>query len=266
MDQSGTLHSSGGSPQPAALDAARVLPGRPRRFDDLAGRDGLAILAIAATPTAGRQLSRSKIAATLRRAGRQRRIDQRAVEIQTALRAEQLTAPTLIADAMGTTITALVAVITELQTQISRLEAELADRFEQHPDAEIVRSLPGLGMTLGARVLGEFGDDPNRYATAKCRKNYSGMSPITRPPASTTSCWPATPVTDASLMPAPCGRSPHSRPVPAIAPTTTHAERPATPTTAPYEPSATASSVSSTAASATTPPTTNTPPGHTWDV
>ena len=35
-------------------------------------------------------------------------------------------------------------------------------------------------MTLGARVLGEFGDDPNRYATAKCRKNYSGMSPITR--------------------------------------------------------------------------------------
>ena len=35
-------------------------------------------------------------------------------------------------------------------------------------------------MTLGARVLGEFGDDPNRYADAKCRKNYAGMSPITR--------------------------------------------------------------------------------------
>ena len=35
-------------------------------------------------------------------------------------------------------------------------------------------------MTLGARVLGEFGDDPNRYADTKSRKNYSGMSPITR--------------------------------------------------------------------------------------
>ena len=136
-------------------------------------------MAIAATPTAGRQLSRSKIAAALRRAGRQRRVDERAVEIHTALRTEQLTAP-LIADAMGATVTALVAVIAELQTQIGRLEAELADRFEQHPDAKIIRSLPGLGMTLGARVLGEFGDDPNRYATAKCRKNYSGMSPITR--------------------------------------------------------------------------------------
>ena len=155
---------------PAALDA----------LDDLAGRDALAVLAIAPTPLAGRQLSRSKIASALRRAGRQRRIDQRAIEIQTVLRTEQLTAPTLIADAMGATVGALVAVIAELQTQIARLETELADHFEQHPDAKIIRSLPGLGMTLGARVLGEFGDDPNRYATAKCRKNYSGMSPITR--------------------------------------------------------------------------------------
>jgi transposase len=74
----------------------------------------------------------------------------------------------------------LVAVIGEMQAQIDRLEIELADRFEQHPDAKIIRSLPGLGMTLGARALAEFGDDPNRNADAKSRKNYSGMSPITR--------------------------------------------------------------------------------------
>ena len=86
-------------------------------FGDLAGRDGLAILAIAATPAAGRGLSRSKIAATLRRAGRQRRVDERAVEIHTALRTEQLAAPVLIADAMGATVATLVAVIAELQTR-----------------------------------------------------------------------------------------------------------------------------------------------------
>ena len=155
---------------PAALDA----------FDELGGRDALAILTIAATPTAGRHLSLSKIQSALRRAGRQRRIEQRAVEIQEALRTEQLEAPDLIADAMGATVTALVAVIVELNTQIAGLETKLADRFEQHPDAKIIRSLPGLGMTLGARVLGEFGDDPNRYEDAKSRKNYSGMSPITK--------------------------------------------------------------------------------------
>ena len=53
-------------------------------------------------------------------------------------------------------------------------------RFGQHPDAEILRSLPGLGIVLGARVLGEFGDDPDRYADSKARKNYAGTAPITR--------------------------------------------------------------------------------------
>jgi len=44
----------------------------------------------------------------------------------------------------------------------------------------VVRSLPGLGTILGARVLSEFGDAPHRYLTAKSRKNYAGTSPITR--------------------------------------------------------------------------------------
>jgi transposase len=41
-------------------------------------------------------------------------------------------------------------------------------------------SLPGLGTVLGARILGEFGDDPHHYADGKGRRNYAGTSPITR--------------------------------------------------------------------------------------
>jgi transposase len=149
-------------------------------FEELGSADALAVLAMAPTPTLGRRLSQSKIAAALRRAGRQRRIEERAVEIQQQLRSPQLEAPTVIADAMGASARALIAVIVELTTQISRLETELAERFEQHPDAKIIRSLPGVGMIIGARVLGEFGDDPNRYADAKSRKNYAGTSPITK--------------------------------------------------------------------------------------
>jgi hypothetical protein len=140
----------------------------------------LEVLRVAPTPTLGAGLSRSKIAAALRRGGRQRRIDERAVEIQAALRSEQLQAPAVVASAMGASVSASVAVVTEMTAQITRLAEELASGFEQHPDAEVVRSLPGLGTILGARVLGEFGDEPNRYATPKCRKNYAGTSPITR--------------------------------------------------------------------------------------
>ena len=39
--------------------------------------------------------------------------------------------------------------------------------------------MPGLGPVLGARVLGEFGDDPERFASAKSRRNYAGTSPLT---------------------------------------------------------------------------------------
>jgi transposase len=64
------------------------------------------------------------------------------------------------------------------QTEV--LARQVEQGFGQHPDAEIYLSQPGLGVILGARVLAEFGDDPDRYADAKSRKNYSGMSPITK--------------------------------------------------------------------------------------
>lgn len=154
----------------AALDA----------FGDLASGDALAVLAIAPTPAQGRRLSQARIVSALRRGGRQRRIDPRAGEIKESLRGQYLQAPEVVADAMGATVAALVGVIAEMVTQIRRLETELAESFEQHPDAKIIRSLPGLGTILGARVLAEFGDDPNRFDSAKSRRNYAATSPITR--------------------------------------------------------------------------------------
>jgi hypothetical protein len=149
-------------------------------FGDLASPDALEVLRIAPTPTLGAALSRSKIAAALRRGGRQRRVEERTAEVQDALRSAQLQAPAVVATAMGATVAASVAVIAEMTAQIGVLAAQLEAGFEQHPDAKVVRSLPGLGTILGARVLGEFGDEPNRYASTKCRKNYAGTSPITR--------------------------------------------------------------------------------------
>jgi transposase len=149
-------------------------------FDDLAHPDALEVLRVAPTPSLGAGLSRSKIAAALRRGGRQRRLDERAAEIQAALRTPQLRAPAAVANAMGASVAASVAVIAEMVAQEAQLAKELSSGFEQHPDAQVVRSLPGLGTVLGARVLGEFGDEPDRYATAKSRKNYAGTSPITR--------------------------------------------------------------------------------------
>jgi hypothetical protein len=147
---------------------------------DLSNADAVAVLAIAPTPELGRQLSRSKIAAALRRGGRLRNIDHKAEEIQTALRGEYLQAPPIVAEAYGATTRSGIRLIASFTTEIAALEEALSEHFDKHPDAKIVRSLAGLGTVLGARVLGEFGDDRARFASPKCRKNYAGTSPITK--------------------------------------------------------------------------------------
>jgi transposase len=154
-------------------------PGALEAFIDLTHPDAVEVLAIAPTPELARRASTAKIRSALQRGGRQRRLDERAREIRDALRREQLQAPPLLADAMGATTAALVGVVRALNSQIIQLEAKLSQRFEQHPDAKKLLSLPGLGIVLGARVLGEFGDAPNRYANARARRNYAGTSPIT---------------------------------------------------------------------------------------
>jgi transposase len=148
-------------------------------FDDLAHGDALGVLGRAPTPEQGARLDRPAIQSALKRGGRQRNIAERARQVQAALRSEQLAAPAAVSAAFGATTRAAVGIIAELNRQIADLETSLAAHFEQHPDADIYRSLPGLGVVLGARVLGEFGDDPNRYTDAKSRKNYAGTSPLT---------------------------------------------------------------------------------------
>ena len=155
-------------------------PGALVAFEDLAGRDALAVLALAPTPTEGRRLRVARVAKALRAAGRQRGADTVAARIVETLRAEQLEAHPGVVSAYAASVKALVAVIGELARQCEVLQGEVTAGFGRHPDAEIYLSQPGLGQVLGPRVLAEFGDDPDRYADARARKNYSGMAPVTR--------------------------------------------------------------------------------------
>jgi len=59
--------------------------------------------------------------------------------------------------------------------EIAKMERQVTACFRGHPDAVIYLSQPGTGEILGARQLGEFGDDPHRYASAKARKNYARL-------------------------------------------------------------------------------------------
>ena len=154
---------------PAALEA----------FEDLDAPDALELLGKAPDPARAARLTRAQVAAALKRA-RRRNITDKTTAILAALRGEQLALPPELTAAYAATARSLAAVITALNEQVKVLEGQVGDHFGRHPDAEIYQSQPGLGTVLGARVLGEFGDDPHRYASAKARKNYGSTSPITR--------------------------------------------------------------------------------------
>jgi Transposase IS116/IS110/IS902 family len=153
---------------PAALEA----------FEDLDAADTLELLAKAPDPAAAARLTIAQISAALKRA-RRRGIDQKAARIQAALRTEQLRQPAVVTAAYAASTRALVAVLVVLDQQVKGLQGQVEAHFGRHPAAEIVLSQPGLGPIFGARVLAEFGDDPDRYASAKARKNYAATSPIT---------------------------------------------------------------------------------------
>ncbi|MFD1238249.1 IS110 family transposase, partial [Pseudonocardia benzenivorans] len=158
---------------PAALDA--IAAGRL----ELADPDALELLERAGGPDRAARLSRSKIAAILKKS-RRRDVDARAEQIQTALRAPALRQPPALESAYAVVAGTQIRLLLGIIAQLPALEEVLGEGFGRHPDAEIYTSQPGLGVILGARVLAEFGDDPHRYRDAKSRKNYAGTSPITR--------------------------------------------------------------------------------------
>lgn len=148
-------------------------------FDDLDASDTLELLGKAPTPQVARRLTVAQISAVLKRA-RRRDIAEKARAIRAAFQAGQLPVRPATAAAYGAVVRAQVGLIGTLNAEIDRLGEQVDAHFGQHPDAEILRSQPGLGPVLAARVLAEFGDDPTRYTDAKARKNYAGTSPITR--------------------------------------------------------------------------------------
>ena len=151
-------------------------------------RDGIirpearTILAAAPTPAAAARLTLAQLRALLRKAGRSRGIETEATRLREAFRTGQMRQLPLVEQAMGRQALAL-ALARQLDaacTSADDLEQAAIESFNQHPDAGIITSFPGLGPLTGARVLAETGDDRSRFADAKGLKAYAGAARITR--------------------------------------------------------------------------------------
>lgn len=148
-------------------------------FPNLRHKTALAVLSAASTPALGHALTKRKVVALLHGCGR--RNDLALVEqILRDLHADALRQPAPVELALGHAVLSLLAVLTGMHAAVERLEHALAEQFDQHPQARVLRSAPGLGPLLGARVLAEIGDDPARFTTPAGLRAFAGTAPVTR--------------------------------------------------------------------------------------
>jgi transposase len=160
---------------PAAIAAFER--GGKHRLDSPACR---LILRTAPTPSAASKLSRARLQALLRRAGRTRGIDAEAQRLQTYLRRPELRQPLAVEDAMGIQLQALIDQLDSICQAIEVLTAAAEQLFQSHPSAVIITSMPAVGPLTGARLLAEIGDDSTRFPDARALKAYAGAAPITK--------------------------------------------------------------------------------------
>lgn len=132
------------------------------------------ILAAAPAPAEAARLTRSQLQALLKRAGRTRGIAAAADRLRNAFREPQMSQLPLVEQAMGRQTLALLGQLEAACAATDDLEQAVIDAFEQHPDASIITSFPGLGALTGARVLAEIGDDRSRFRDGKGLKAYAG--------------------------------------------------------------------------------------------
>lgn len=152
----------------------------------LCSREARSILDAAPTLTLAAKLTRRRLQSLLKQAGRVRGIQAEAERLHEVFRRDYLHQLPRVEAALGHQTSALLRQLNTACDNADQLEEAVTQAFEEHPDAPVIRSFPGLAALTGARVLGEIGDDRTRFASAGALKAHEGSAPVTR--ASGKSC------------------------------------------------------------------------------
>ena len=67
-----------------------------------------------------------------------------------------------------------------LDTEIDATETMIEDRFRRHRHAEIILSMPGFGVTLGAEFIAATGGDMTAFDSVDRLAGVSGLAPVPR--------------------------------------------------------------------------------------
>ena len=152
-------------------------PALERAFDYSASRAALILLTGYQTPDGLRRVGAARLETWLRKR-KARNASAVATAALDAAEAQHSTVPgQQIAAAM---VARLAKEVMALDTEIAETETMIEDRFRRHRHAEIILSMPGFGVTLGAEFLAATGGNMAAFDSVDRLAGVSGLAPVPR--------------------------------------------------------------------------------------
>ena len=152
-------------------------PALERAFDYSKSKAALILLTGYQTPDGLRRAGAARVAAFLRK-HKARNADAVAASAIEAAHAQHTIVPgQQLASAM---VARLTKEVMTLDTEIGDTDAMIEERFRGHRHAEIILSMPGFGVTLGAEFLAATGGDMSAFESADRLAGVAGLAPVPR--------------------------------------------------------------------------------------
>lgn len=128
-----------------------------------------------------RTVSETRIASILTKGGGvSKAIAQRhAKKAHSILKQMQMTPSAAVARAYPLAVKSLLRQLEDIIKELDSLEQEISKSYKDHPNKELIDSLPGVAETLGPVIAAELGADVTRFADPKTLKAFCGSSPVT---------------------------------------------------------------------------------------
>jgi transposase len=153
-----------------------IFPGLERALD-LTTKGPLYLLTKFVTPAELRAAGKKRLMRHLQAAGGLPRIDDLADRALAAAAEQAVAAP---AERMTARLIRELAVeALAARARIAELDRELEALLRRHPDAALIRSLPGMGAVLTAELIAEAGD-LSRFRSADALASAAGIAPVLR--------------------------------------------------------------------------------------
>ncbi|MEU4970028.1 IS110 family transposase [Streptomyces smyrnaeus] len=155
-------------------------PALERAFDYSTSKTALVLLTKYQTPAAMRRIGRARLATWLKNHGvRTLTIAKNAADTAvTAGEAQHTAVPG--EKTAAKMVHTLAREVMALDQEIAELEALIEGRFREHPDADVITSMPGIGDTLGAEFIAATGGDMSVFGSPDRLAGVAGLAPVPR--------------------------------------------------------------------------------------